>query len=398
MKNAVDYLRASDLVDGSRIVVMGHSMGAGAALDYATNDANLKGAVMISGGWTLGPVRPKNALFIFAEHDPVEPIQDPSTALAAHLAGVSPIELGKTYGDFASGTAVEAIRVPGVNHVTILNSPERGGHNREMARQHIRDAEDRGDRAGGPEACDPANRAVGISNPVDTARHNVRLDGAALGGRPPGPSGWVGVLIVGGALLVAMPLAAANPASFVPVLTGRRADLVVRSRGISHARRARALASAGMVPHSRRSRRRNTRRRGGVRSRLRVPSRDVGDIASIVAVTGAADGDGDGRRAAFPFWMGFELLVRRGGMVISTVWAVIGRALILILTAVGVSVRALPFVLILILPIIGIALVMIEIFSASAYSASRNLTLIAVFETLWFAWMIAATNPITFMF
>jgi hypothetical protein len=100
----------------------------------------------------------------------------------------------------------------------------------------------------------------------------------------------------------------------------------------------------------------------------------------------------------FPFWMGFELLVRRGGPVSSTAWAVLGRALILILMVVGVSVHLLPFVLILILPIIGIALLLIEIFSAAAYSASRNLTLIAIFETLWFAWMIAAASPITFMF
>ncbi len=100
----------------------------------------------------------------------------------------------------------------------------------------------------------------------------------------------------------------------------------------------------------------------------------------------------------FPFWMGFELLVRRGGTVISTVWAVIGRALIVILMVVGVMLQVLPFVLILILPIIGIALVLIEIFATSAYSASRNLALIAIFETLWFAWMIAAASPITFMF
>src|SRR5258708_33568028 len=124
VKRAVDYLRNSDLVDGSRIVVMGHSMGAGAALDYATNDPNLKGAVMISGGWVLGPVRPKNALFIFAENDPDAPIQGTSIALATHLADVPKIELGKTYGDFAQGNAVEAVRVPGVNHVTIIASPE----------------------------------------------------------------------------------------------------------------------------------------------------------------------------------------------------------------------------------------------------------------------------------
>ena len=75
VKKAVDYLRNSDLVDGSRIVVMGHSMGAGAALDYATHDPSLKGAVMISGGWVLGPERPKNALFIFAENDPDEEVR-----------------------------------------------------------------------------------------------------------------------------------------------------------------------------------------------------------------------------------------------------------------------------------------------------------------------------------
>jgi len=92
------------------------------------------------------------------------------------------------------------------------------------------------------------------------------------------------------------------------------------------------------------------------------------------------------------------LLVRRGGAAISTVWAVLGRILIVVLMAVGVSLGVLPFILMLILPIIALNFVMIEIFSASAYSASRNLTLIAVFETLWFAWLIAGASPITFMF
>src|SRR5260370_18804473 len=124
VKKAVDYLRNSDLVDGSRIVVMGHSMGAGAALDYATHDPNLKGAVMISGGWVLGPERPKNALFIFAEHDPVEAIQQTSSALAAHLAVVPKVEPGKLYGNFANGSAVEAVRIPGVDHAGIIYSTD----------------------------------------------------------------------------------------------------------------------------------------------------------------------------------------------------------------------------------------------------------------------------------
>jgi dienelactone hydrolase len=68
---AVRFMRGYQMVDGSRIVVIGHSMGAGAALTYATFDPTLKGAVMISGGFGLpGPNRPNNALFIFAERDP----------------------------------------------------------------------------------------------------------------------------------------------------------------------------------------------------------------------------------------------------------------------------------------------------------------------------------------
>ncbi|MGH7248363.1 MAG: alpha/beta hydrolase, partial [Pseudomonadota bacterium] len=119
---AVNFLRSSSYVDGSQIVVMGHSMGAGAALDYAAHDPNLKGSVMISGGFRLeGPVHPRNALFIFAQNDPGF-IQDSSKEIAAVLAGSSPFELGKIYGDAAQGTAVEAVRVPGVNHITITRS------------------------------------------------------------------------------------------------------------------------------------------------------------------------------------------------------------------------------------------------------------------------------------
>jgi hypothetical protein len=100
----------------------------------------------------------------------------------------------------------------------------------------------------------------------------------------------------------------------------------------------------------------------------------------------------------FPFWIGFELLVRRGGLAISTMWASLGRILILVLMVTGVVVDVLPGVLMLILPIIVVAFVMIEIFSASAYGTSRNLVLIATFETLGWAWMLAASSPITFKF
>ncbi|MBV8772605.1 MAG: alpha/beta fold hydrolase, partial [Deltaproteobacteria bacterium] len=119
---AVDYARALPLVDGSRLIVMGHSMGAGTALDYAQHDKSITGAVMISGGFDLhGPERPRNALLIYAQNDP-DFIRMLAREIAAKLTGTGQIELGKVYGDIKAGTAVEAIEVPGVDHIRIVFS------------------------------------------------------------------------------------------------------------------------------------------------------------------------------------------------------------------------------------------------------------------------------------
>ena len=398
VKSAVDYLRASNLVDGSRIVVMGHSMGAGAALDYANNDPSLKGAVMISGGWAVGPNRPKDALFIFAERDPKEPIQDASTAIASHLAGVTQIELGKTYGDFAQGNAVEAFRVPGVDHVTIVNSPE-------AATTIVKwlDSTFGTTRAGAIKVKDARSRSarfallmfVILLIPLGRVCGSITPSWAE---ERPGPSGWMGLLILGGALIAAMPLTAADPAAFVPIVVGSIqiswfmvAGLIVLGViALSHPLewyRIREGAGVAMIAGA-----------AGfavayvcqVAMSVMLHHLSLSPERLMVMAMGAV--------LMFPFWMGFELLVRRGGLAISTVCASLGRILILVLMAVGVSLNVLPFVLMLILPILAIAFVMIEIFAASAYSASRNLVAIAVFETLWFAWMIAAASPITFMF
>ncbi len=398
VKVAVDYLRASNLVDGSRIVVMGHSMGAGAALDYAVNDPSIKGAVMISGGWALGPNRPKDALFIFAERDPQEPIQDPSAALAAHLAGVAQIDLGKTYGDFTQGTAVEAIRMPGLDHVTIVNSPAAASVIVKWLDSTF------GTPRTAPIELKDARRGsarfallifVILLIPLGRVCGSMAPGGIEL---RPGPSALIGILILGGALLIAMPLTAADPASFVPVIVG--------STQISWFMVA-GLIIVGVIALS------QTLDWGRIREGV-LPAIVAGAAGfAVVYVCQVAMSPmlhhlslspervmvmAMGAVLTFPFWIGFEWLVRRGGLAISTVWASLGRILILVLMAVGASLGILPGVLMLIMPILAIAFVMIEMFSASAYSASRNLMVIATFETLWFAWMIAAASPITFMF
>jgi len=118
---AVDHLRLSKMVDGTRIVVIGHSMGANAALEYAEHDPALKAVVAISGGISINATRPSNALFLFAQQDPPL-VRRRSAGLAASLAGVPEIEFGKIYGDFSQGNAVEAMEVPGVGHFEIVYS------------------------------------------------------------------------------------------------------------------------------------------------------------------------------------------------------------------------------------------------------------------------------------
>ncbi len=97
-----------------------------------------------------------------------------------------------------------------------------------------------------------------------------------------------------------------------------------------------------------------------------------------------------------PFWLGFEFLVRRGGVVISTVLGTLGRAVIVLLLFGGVIVGIFPTVLFLIVPFLVLSFVALEIFAASAYSSSRNLVLIAMVESMLFASTLAATNPIMF--
>jgi dienelactone hydrolase len=403
VRRAVTFLRHYQLVDGSKIVVMGHSMGAGATLDYATHDPNLAGAVMISGGWNLGPVRPKNALFIFAQRDPYDAIQGTSKALAAHLAGVPQIELGKTYGDFAQGTAIEAVRIPGVDHVKIVSSPKAAATiiawlDGAFARQ----------RTGALNLSDPRRAATGVALvlflillvPIG------RTAGTFAGEwpeRPAGRAGWIGIAIMGGTLVAAMPLVAmVPPATILSLAVG---DSQVSLFAVAGLIMVTGLLWYGRVGWDR------------VRERVRERAGAV-LIASLIAFAAIYVGLNavsitfhrmalTPERTLFwilatlislPFWFGFELLVRRGGLAIATTQAAVGRIAIVLLMALGVMVRVLPFVLMLVLPSIVLLFVMIEIFAASAYSASRNLALIAIVESAWFVWVIAATSPITFMF
>ncbi|MGH6631532.1 MAG: alpha/beta hydrolase, partial [Burkholderiales bacterium] len=218
VRAAVEYLRGLQYVDSSKIAVMGHSMGAGAVLEYASRDPKLSASVMISGGFDLPPgAHPKDALFIYADGDP-DFIKDSSKRIAAQIAGVSPVELGKTYGESAQGTAVQASELQGEDHVSIITSEP-------AARQMIAWL----DSAFGTTRTTP----VALSDPRRILAQIAGLVFLALlvpvgriaGGfaptwtrRPAGVEAWLSLVAVVVALLVAMPFVAVMPpAGFIPL-------------------------------------------------------------------------------------------------------------------------------------------------------------------------------------
>jgi dienelactone hydrolase len=399
LKTAVEFLRQSSLVDGSRVVVVGHSMGAGAALDYATYDPSLKGSVMISGGWALeGPEHPRNTLFIYAENDP-DFIKGLSAELSAHLAGAENFETAKLYGDFANGTAVEAMQVPGVNHVSIIWSAD--------AAQNIvqwLDGIYGIKRLAAPNVKDPRLRLITLC--LGLFMLLLIPIGRVCGGlstawehRAAGRTGWLGLIALLVALFIAMALNAAAPqAAFLSIFSG---DILMSWLTIAGGLLIALLAIEDPG---------DLRRLGsGLGATLFGAALAFG---AIVVVIGAYDVVL--HRTAFtperllvmlvstllllPFFIAFELMLRRGTTLAATILGSLGRIAMMIALVVGLGVGAIPFVLGLVLPIILVQFAMFEIFAASVYSVSGNLLLIALVEAMWFARTFALAWPITFKF
>lgn len=132
LADVVEWADSSPYIDPHRIALVGHSMGATAVLQFASEDPRPSAVVAISGAQRVGdgvdiggnivdgPHRPPNVLFLWASEDPPF-IRDESAHLASRLAH-QPIQLDQPYGDIASRTAVRAHVLGGLNHGTELFS------------------------------------------------------------------------------------------------------------------------------------------------------------------------------------------------------------------------------------------------------------------------------------
>ncbi len=391
---AVDYLRVSPHVDGSRIAVMGHSMGGGASLDYATRDSGIAAAVIVSGAWRLeGPYRPNNALFLYAAGD-LERIRSRSQTLAARLLDVGEVERNRTYGNHADGSALRVVEIAGVNHQTIVWS---GATVAEIvAWLDASFGRERGDF----EVPDDPRAAV---LPVLVLAMLFILPGLgrAIGRIVPSMESLPdagrgrGLALLALVVVSTTPLLAAGP-------PGRIVSVDVGDVVVSHFALAGiallvilALRGDGALAAQFRGAGRALLGAGVGVIAVFVMMHPIGVIAHSITLTPE-------RMVVFalavlgiwPLSLALQVLLRRGSPLGAVLFSIAGRAVVLGGIAAGVAAGVLSGVVLFMLPSFVIVFALFEVLAGFLYASSRNLLAISLIDAGWLALIIAAIFPI----
>lgn len=381
----VDHLERSPFVDAERIVVLGHSMGASAVLDFATLDDRPIAVVPVSGGFQVhDAVVPDHVLLMVASGDP-ERIHERQAEITA---------------DLGRRTDVVEREISGTDHITILFS--------NTAIEEIVSFLDpiAGlERSGQTPGLDDDRLAPGALYLV-LAVITIGLIGS-VAGRFVEPdesgAGAGGLLLVAAALVATYPVMAVGGFSVLPIGAGQ--PIVVQlllASGLLWG--LKAMVGRGML---------TGRIVGWLDTGPWLPLRRVaapGVLAALAVVLLFLPLGAIVHRLvptptrlllwivvslmALPFFSAFEALVRRGGTWGAIGWGLLGRIVLLIVLAVGLGLGLLPPVIALVVPLLIGQYVLLEIFAATAYASGRNPALIAVTESVLIGWIVVTLTPI----
>jgi dienelactone hydrolase len=389
----VEFARAYPFVDGSRVAVGGHSMGAVAALDFASRDSGLDATLLISGGSAaVGPYTPANVLLIVASGDFAASVER-MRAIAAGLAADRTPALGRTLGDFDQGTALRMVEIADTGHMTV-------GWARATAAEIVRwlDAAFRIERE---EALAPSDPRL---PPLALAVIGLLLAlpglGYATGRLAPElaealPGGALALAALFAALLAALPFVGTG--SLLWLLSVAVLDDVGAIFLLAGVALCAGLALGGRLERRRwwRSPGRSLAAAGVATLAFHAALQPLTSVVHGAALTPERAWVAVGATLAMlPLTLGMALLLRRGGPLRASLFASAGRLVVIVALALGLRLGILePVVLFLIGPLALVFLVA-EIFASSVYATSRNVLVIGLVDAAWPALVLASVLPI----
>jgi len=126
-RTSLDHLRSLPYVRKDAVAIMGHSLGAEMAYRIALDDPSIRAVVLTGFAYTLdaSTTMPRNMLMIIGRYDEFRKRMTGTrdierewmaTERTRKAFGFTGPELGKTYGDFAAGTA-RRVYIPPITHV-----------------------------------------------------------------------------------------------------------------------------------------------------------------------------------------------------------------------------------------------------------------------------------------
>ncbi|MEU2613181.1 alpha/beta fold hydrolase [Micromonospora sp. NPDC007271] len=398
LRTVYDWTAALPYVDSQRIVVAGHSMGAAAVVDFATQDARPAATVALGGSvaTVVGSVRPRNPLFLVAAWDG-QVVRDEAAATAGEFLGRT-VPFGGRYGNHADGSAVGLLEVAGADHVTMLYADDSARLIVDWLRASV-----------GP--------GTTVATPTD---HRLALAGGYLlcvavllvllgawAGRlagpaeAPEPAGRWAFALVAAATVAPLPLLSwGDPGQLLGLEAG--GALVV------------LLAAAGLLLLA-------LRRSPAARRRLRLPQpRPVGPagvarllVPGAVAVGGVLLLLGPLGPVAhtfvptpprivaalasalllLPFFAGLEELLRHGSPAAAAARSLAARLVVLAVVMAGVVLGVLPGMLGIYLLVLVPLFVLLELVAAGVYATSRDHRLSALAQSAVIGWMLALLSP-----